>query len=140
MNFYLMVHQLTLHFQGVLSLKLYNTISYNYNAIHIQIQYVNFNTFTHTYKLKSTEISIRKKFPRKTLNTSFYMFYRWKRVCMKYVYQIRYIIIDGQAENISLWMTTVCSPSTDRQGFGLFFVLFFTCVEFFHFGVFIFFR
>lgn len=63
-----MVHQLTLHFQGVLSLKLYNTISYNYNAIHIQIQYVNFNTFTHTYKLKSTEISIRKKNPRKTLN------------------------------------------------------------------------
>lgn len=131
MNFYLMVRQLTLHFQGVLSLKLYNTISYNYNAIHIQIQYVIFNTFTHTYKLKSTEISI---------NTSFYMFYRWKRVCMKYVYQKRYIIIDGQAENIFLWITTVCSPSTDRQGFGLFFVLFFTCVEFFHFGVFIFFR
>lgn len=52
-----MVHQLTWHFQGVLSLKLYNTISYNYNAIHIQIQYVNFNTFTQTYKLKSTEIS-----------------------------------------------------------------------------------
>lgn len=88
MNFYLMVHQLTLHFQGVLSLKLYNTISYNYNAIHIQIQYVNFNTFTHTYKLKSTEISIRKKFQ--------------ERHCMKYVYQKRYIIIDGQAENIFL--------------------------------------
>lgn len=67
MNFYLMVHQLTLHFQGVLSLKLYNTISYNYNAIHIQIQYVNFNTFTHTYKLNSTEISIRKKFQERHL-------------------------------------------------------------------------
>lgn len=62
-----MVHQLTLHFQGVLSLKLYNTISYNYNAIHIQIQYVKFNTFTHTNKLKSTEISIRKKFQERHL-------------------------------------------------------------------------
>lgn len=96
-----MVHQLTLHFQGVLSLKLYNTISYNYNAIHIQIQYVNFNTFTHTYKLKSTEISIRQKKSKKdtySVNTSFYMFHQ----CMKYVYQKRYIIIDGQAENIFL--------------------------------------